>query len=267
MGLPCWPRLLPMFVGEGWWRVRASETDLLGVHMQVIAVVLGAGRGTRMGAGQNKVVLPIAGTPILVRAIESLARCPSVSEIVLVAHPDEIAYCREAIVRQWDLDLVSAVIAGGDTRHRSEERALDWLRDRIAAGAIDLILIHDGARPFVRADDVERLIEAACSCGGALLAAPVPPDDMLATVSNDGTIAGLCDVAHLWRAQTPQAFDAAKLLAAYDRARQDGFEGTDTSASFERMGYAVQIVPGAATNIKITTPEDLLRAERIARSM
>jgi 2-C-methyl-D-erythritol 4-phosphate cytidylyltransferase len=230
---------------------------------RTIAVVLCAGQGTRLGAGQNKVFLPLAGRPVVVHAVAALAACPAVHGVLLVAHPREVAYCETEIVSRYGLSTVIGVIAGGASRHQSEERALAVLRPQIEAGALDLLLIHDGARPFVAPDDVARLIAAARTTGGAVLASALAPDEVVARVGADGTLAAVYGPDELWRAQTPQAFDAAALLSAYERAHTDGFEGTDTAASFERLGRAVAIVPGSPDNFKITTPHDLQRAERL----
>ena len=230
-----------------------------------VAVVLCAGQGTRMRATQNKVFLPVLGKPMLVYTLEAFARAEEVDEVVLVAHPDEVAYCEDEIVRRYALSHVGTVVAGGASRHQSEQRALDALRSRIEAGSVDVVLIHDGARPFVPSSDVDALVRVARACGGALLATPVAQDEAIVRVDDLGRAAEALPPGELWRAQTPQAFDARMLLAAYDRASCEGFEGTDTSASFERAGHSVRVVAGSAENFKVTTPHDLVRAERIAR--
>lgn len=232
---------------------------------RTVAVILCAGQGTRMGAGQNKVFLPILGKPLLVYTIEAFQRARAVDDILLVAHPNEVDYCREEIVRRYGLAGVREVIAGGATRHQSEERALDWLRARIEASAVGVVLIHDGARPFVPPEEIDALAQVAAEAGGALLASAVEPDTVIARVDEEGYIAALLAPEELWRAQTPQAFEARTLLAAYDAARAEGFEGTDTASTYERAGHEVRIVPGSADNFKVTTPHDLLRAEQVVR--
>jgi 2-C-methyl-D-erythritol 4-phosphate cytidylyltransferase len=230
-----------------------------------VAVILCAGQGTRMGAGQNKVFLPLAGKPLLVYTIEAFRRASAVDEIVLVAHPAEVGYVEVEIVAAYCPDAVAAVLAGGASRHQSEERALDALRPRIEAGAVGVVLIHDGARPFVAPERVDELVGAARQTGGALLASALAPDEVIARARDDGTVTTVFESAELWRAQTPQAFDARMLLAAYDQAGAEGFEGTDTASSFERLGHAVRVVAGDSTNFKVTTPQDLLRAEVLVR--
>lgn len=241
----------------------AKPTD--GMTAATVAVVLCAGQGTRMRAAQNKVFLPLRGKPLLVHTLEAFAGAREVDEVLLVAHPDEVAYCENEIVRRFELSSVLGVIAGGASRHQSEQRALDALRPRIVAGAIDVVLIHDGARPFVPPEEVDALIRAARECGGALLATPVERDEAIVRVGGNDCAFEALPPAELWRAQTPQAFDARTLLAAYDRAGHEGFEGTDTAASYERAGHRVCVVAGSGENLKVTTPQDLVRAERILR--
>ena len=228
----------------------------------VVAVVLGAGQGTRMGAGRNKVLLTLCGAPILVHALRAFERAPAVDVTLLVAHPDELAKCR-ALLAEYGLVKVSEVIAGGATRHQSEERALAWLRPRIEAGEIATLLIHDGARPLITPDEIAALIAATAETGGALLAAPVAPDEMLLMLDDVGRVTRTWPADDLALAQTPQAFAAQRLLAAYDDARRDGFEGSDTAAAFERAGGLARVVFGSRANLKITTPDDLLRAEAL----
>jgi 2-C-methyl-D-erythritol 4-phosphate cytidylyltransferase len=226
----------------------------------VVAVVLGAGQGARMGAGRNKVLLTLRGKPILVHALAAFEQTPQVTETLLVGRPDEVAMC-QGMVAEYGLAKVAAVIPGGATRHQSEERALDWLRPRIEAGEIAVLFIHVGARPLITPDEIAALIAATTATGGALLAAA--PDETLLQLNDDGTVTRVWPSDELALAQTPQAFDARRLLAAYDAARADGFEGSDTAASFERTGGQVRVVFGRSINLKITTPDDLLRAEAL----
>jgi 2-C-methyl-D-erythritol 4-phosphate cytidylyltransferase len=218
-----------------------------------------------MGAGRNKVFLPLRDKPLVVHTIEAIAAAAAVGSILLVAHPQEVAYCEGEIVDRYGLARVRGVIAGGATRHQSEERALAALRPEVEMGTVDVVLIHDGARPLVTPEEIGRVIVAARETGGALLATPVEAGEVIAEVSHDGTVEQIYPAGELWRAQTPQAFLAARLLDAYDAAREAGFEGTDTAASYERLGYAVRVVAGSETNLKVTTPEDLARAEALLR--
>lgn len=232
-----------------------------------VAVLLCAGQGTRMGVAQNKILLPLAGKPLLVYAIEAFARAPGVAEIVLVAHPREVDHITAAIVQPLGLPKPITVISGGASRHQSEYCALAMLRERILADQVTLVLLHDGARPLVAQDDIVRLLDAARVTGGALLATPVSPGERIVVRGDEATAGEDYPTAHLWRAQTPQAFAARPLLAAYEAAQVAGFEGTDTASSFERAGFAVRVVAGSPTNIKVTTPEDLVVAADLLRQI
>jgi 2-C-methyl-D-erythritol 4-phosphate cytidylyltransferase len=228
-----------------------------------LAVVLGAGQGTRMGAGGNKMLLSLRGMPILARTVQAFVDTSEVDEILLVAHPNEVTLCEDLIMGRYGLTKVRAVIAGGPTRHQSEDRALAWLRPRVEAGEVGVILIHDGARPLVTPGEIAKVVEAASATGGAMLAGSVTADEKLLELGEDGCVVRTLPSSELVRAQTPQGFQARLLLEAYDAARAAGFEGTDTAASVERMGWPIAVVWGSGRNLKITTPDDLIRAEAL----
>ncbi len=243
-------------------------------HPYTVAVVLCAGQGTRMSASRNKVFLPLAGRPLVVHTLRAFEAAASIDEALLVAHASETEYVEREILGRYPLSKVTGVVAGGATRHQSEQNALDALRERIARGEIDVILVHDGARPFVTPDAIDRLVAAAHASGAAILAAPIAADEVLLGVDEDGRLKTLNSSSdaegrtpyQLMRAQTPQGFSASALLAAYDQARADAFEGTDTAAALERLGMPVMAVASTAANLKITTPDDLLRAEALLRA-
>ncbi len=236
---------------------------------RVVAVVLCAGQGTRMGASRNKIFLSLAGASVAAHAISAFERSPLVDEILVMGRADELARLRETVIARHGFAKVSGVVEGGSSRHQSEERALEALRPRILAGEIGLVMIHDGARPLVSEEDIARLVDAIHALpapGGALLATPLAPDEHIAQVGDDGAIERLYVATELARAQTPQGGDARTLLAAYDRARAVGFEGTDTASVIEAAGAPVAIVWGNEANIKVTTRDDLLRAEATLRA-
>ena len=238
---------------------------------RVVAVILCAGQGTRMGASENKVFLPLAGRPALLWSVAAFERAASAHEVLLVAHPGEVERVREAVASAHPLKVIG-VVSGGATRSGSERRALAALRPRIESGEVDLVMIHDGARPLVTPEEIERLARGAQApgkpgeAGGALLAAPLSPDEEIGQVEPDGRLKRLFTPGELARAQTPQAFDARLLLAAYDQAEAGGFDGTDTASTVERMGAPVLAVTGSEDNLKLTTPDDLARAEAIMRT-
>jgi 2-C-methyl-D-erythritol 4-phosphate cytidylyltransferase len=189
-----------------------------------------------------------------------------VDEILLVAHADEMERARAVTA---DCAKVTNVVAGGATRSQSETRALAALRLRIATGEIGMVMIHDGARPLVTPDEITRLARAVhelAQPGGALLAAPVDAGEETGEIGSDGALARVFAPEELARAQTPQAFHAALLLEAYDRAQADGFEGTDTASTVERFGAPVMVVSGSDENLKLTAPDDLPRAAAIIQA-
>jgi 2-C-methyl-D-erythritol 4-phosphate cytidylyltransferase len=231
-----------------------------------IAVILCAGQGTRMRADRNKVLLLLLGKPLIAHTLAAFERAASVDEILLIAHPDEVVYFAREVVPAGGTSKVGGVIAGGATRHQSEQCALDALRERITTGEIALVMIHDGARPLVEPEEIDQLAEVAREGAGAILVTPIAATETLLETRPDGAVALVAAPEELARAQTPQAFDAKLLLAAYDRAHLDGFEGTDTASSLERLGHTIRAVYGGDENIKVTTPDDLLRAEAILRA-
>ena len=222
------------------------------------AVVLAGGSGTRLGAEGNKVYLPLAGRPLLAWALEAFARAESVRRLVLVARPEDRSPARAAA------DAVPhpvEVVDGGSTRHGSEWAALRRLAPAIRSGDIDVVAIHDGARPVLPVQLIEDIVAAARTHGAVVPGLPLTgvaaPDETGRLRPVEGTLV---------RVQTPQAFRADLLLAAYEQAERDGFAGTDTAACVERYaGIPVHCIPGDPRNIKVTYRPDLVLAERLLR--
>lgn len=225
--------------------------------MRVAALVLAAGRGERFGAGQPKAFLPLAGRPLVVHAVEALAACDAIDWIVAVLPAAEIGRLAAA---QWSAVAtrkILASVAGGAERQDSMRAGLSAL-----PADVELVAIHDAARPLVRPSDVARVVAAATRSGAALLAVPVR--DTLKRV-REGRVVETPPREGLWAAQTPQVFRAALLREALAKARADAFQGTDDAQLVERLGYAVQIVEGDPSNLKITWPADLAWAEACVR--
>jgi 2-C-methyl-D-erythritol 4-phosphate cytidylyltransferase len=218
-------------------------------------LLLAAGSGTRVGAGTNKVLLELRGTPILVRSLRTVLSLRYVERLVVVARRDDVGVVREVVEQELPEDRTAELVVGGATRHDSEWRGLAPLRDAVSAGAIDVLVVHDVARPLAEASLFDATVEAARQHGGAV---PVRPQPGLVTAVGDRHVRGLVGV------QTPQAFRAAELLDAYTRAETDGFTGTDTASCFAAYaGLPVHGVPAPATNFKVTFPEDVALAERL----
>lgn len=220
------------------------------------AVVLGAGSGSRVGAERNKVLLEVAGRPVLAHALLTALAVPDVVRVVLVVRPGEEAEVIEAVAPHLAEDDEVLVVPGGATRHASERAALVALRDSIEDGSVDVVAIHDGARPLADVALWGDTIRAAQSAGGAL-----PVRRVLGLVRRDDATR----VAPLGGVQTPQAFGAQLLLGAYDAAATAGFEGTDTASTVEHFAGDVRIaaVDAPADNIKVTFAPDLALADAL----
>lgn len=222
-------------------------------------IVLAAGSGTRVGNSRNKVYLPLAGRRIVTWSLELLRKIPGIDRLVLVVRNDDRELAEEVLDRELPgvpVDLVT----GGETRHESEYRALLHLADEIRRGEIDVVVVHDAARPLAPARIVEEVLATAIRTGSAIPALPL--EDVVG-VDEAGRMshAGRTDMV---RVQTPQAFKSGPLLAAYQAAAVEGFTGTDTASCVERYeGLSVQVVSGDPRNIKVTYADDLFTAELI----
>lgn len=229
------------------------------VAASAAVVVLAGGSGSRVGADRNKVLLPLAGLPVLAHSVRTALTLDGVHRIVVVVRTEDRDAVAEALgphLGTHDVWLVD----GGAERHDSEYAALRALRGDIEAGEISVVAIHDAARPLASAGLFRATIDHAAAEGAAVPAvAPGPLSDAVGRLT-DGDLAAV---------QTPQAFAAQALLAAYDRAAEDGFRGTDTAACLEHYVVAVGVetaihrVPGERTNLKVTFPDDLALAEEL----
>ena len=221
----------------------------------VAVVVVAAGAGTRLGAGRNKVLLPLLGVPVVAWSVRTALALPEVRRVVVVHHPEE----RDAMVEALGPHLGDGevlLVPGGATRHASEWQALQALSSEVDDGSVGVVAVHDAARPLADADLFERTFAAAREHGGAIPAVPV--DGVL---TRDGTSLA---PGVLVGVQTPQAFRAGVLLAAYRAAAADGFTGTDTASCVERYGdERLAAVPSTSANLKVTFPEDLELAARL----
>ena len=223
--------------------------------MRAAAIIVAGGEGTRMGARVNKVFMEVDGRSILEHSLQLFESTPLVDEVVLVARQVDLSLCEPLRARFTKL---SAVVPGGDQRHRSEFAGLRSLAGRIDAGEVDIVLVHDAVRPFASHALVERLMAGVAQTIGCIPGLPVGRATALVA---DGWIAGY--PRNLWTVQTPQAFQATWLLEAHNKAARQGFIGTDTASVVEWAGGEVSVIEGEPDNIKITTAEDLARAERI----
>lgn len=222
--------------------------------MKTVALIPAAGMGRRMGASMNKQYLLLDGKPILAHTIELFQQADCIDEIVIVVPAEEIDYCRLHVVEKYGLEKVRQIVAGGAERQNS---VLNGLR-ALDCHDEDLVIIHDGVRPFVPLAAVQRSIEMAQEYDGALLAVPVKDT---VKVVKDAFVTSTPERSRLWLAQTPQTFRYRIIRAAHESAAAEGFSCTDDASLLERSGHKVHVVIGDYRNIKITTPEDLLLAE------
>lgn len=228
--------------------------------MSAAVVILAAGSGSRVGADVNKVLLELDGRPVLAHSVLTALSLDDVDPVVLVCRAGEEEAVAGAVTPYLgDRDLL--LVPGGATRHASEQAALDVLAPRVESGQVDVVVIHDGARALAPAALFGQVIAEARASGGAVPATALGgllPRDPVAPAP-DGVLVGV---------QTPQAFRAEPLLDAYAAARREGFEGTDTAACLERFrpDVTVVVVPSSPANLKITYPEDLAAAARLARA-
>jgi 2-C-methyl-D-erythritol 4-phosphate cytidylyltransferase len=216
------------------------------------AIIVAAGSGTRFGGATPKQFLEIGGKPLLIHTIEKFENCPAIDEIILVISMDEIANFF-AILEKFNFTKLNKIVAGGKTRAESVSNGLD----AIESDSLEVVAVHDGARPFVSIEEITATIEKAQLMGAACLVAPVT--DTIKEVA-DGKIVQTIERTRLRRALTPQAFRFEILQKAF--ADADLSEAaTDECFLVEKLGYEIATVEGSAKNIKITTREDWDLAE------
>ncbi|HVO92597.1 MAG TPA: 2-C-methyl-D-erythritol 4-phosphate cytidylyltransferase [Terriglobales bacterium] len=228
--------------------------------MRTTAIVVAAGEGRRIGQNVSKTYLPIGGRPLILRTLDRVFSAPAISDVVLVIAGADLQHC-EALLRgdsalshrAWTLQ------SGGASRQQSVQRGLE----RVPAGT-DIVVIHDGARPFVSAALLDRCIFAAVEKGAAV--AGLPARDTIKSVTPDGWIKSTPERKTLWEIQTPQAFRRDLIVAAHDQARRQGIEATDDAMVVELIGRPVFVVAGERLNFKITVPEDIWLAELLVAS-
>jgi len=226
--------------------------------MRVAAIIAAAGVGLRMQSQIAKPYLLLAGRPILAHTLEVFENVREVQEVTVVAHPDDLEYCREEVIAPYGFKKVLRLVPGGKERQDSVYHALKALKQE---DGLDIILVHDGVRPFVHPEQIRQVIKAARSHGGAILG--VPAQDTLKRVNPQGKVIHTLDRKDIWQIQTPQGFQADLLWRAFIEAYSRNFYGTDEASLLEEMGQQVAVIQGDLRNLKITTPEDLELAEAL----
>ncbi|WP_195781463.1 2-C-methyl-D-erythritol 4-phosphate cytidylyltransferase [Priestia megaterium] len=221
--------------------------------MKYEIIVLAAGQGKRMKAGRNKQFLTIQNVPLIIHTLQKFEQDPWCSGIVLVVNEKEVGIFEE-LLTEYPIQKVQSLTVGGDERQYSVYNGLKSLKQA------QMVLIHDGARPFVQQNTIHELVEKAASDKAAVLAVPVK--DTIKRVEQ-GTVIETVERSSLWAIQTPQAFLFDVVMDAHEKAKTNEYLGTDDASLVEKAGQKVSIVEGNYDNIKLTTPEDLLYAEAI----
>jgi 2-C-methyl-D-erythritol 4-phosphate cytidylyltransferase len=225
-------------------------------------LIAAAGSGRRMGAEINKLLLPVAGRPVLAWTLEAALACEDIHWIGVMGQPEDGPTIAAILAAAGPAKLVQWIL-GGPTRQDSVRLGLAALPAEAEA-----VLIHDGARCLATADLFSRCAGAlrdAIPAGAGIIAA-TPVTDTIKQVDSAGQILSTPDRQQLWAAQTPQGFAVQQLRQAHRQAQEDGWSVTDDAALYERLGFPVRVLEAPASNIKLTTPFDLAVAEAVLRS-
>lgn len=223
------------------------------------AIIVAAGSGKRMGTKTSKQYLEIKGKPILVHTLEKFQKAEFINEIILVTGSNEVNYCKNEIVNKYALSKVTCVVEGGAERQISVFKGI-----KAVSKKTDIVLIHDGVRPFVKTEDIENTVLTAVSKKACVLG--VRAKDTVKVCNSDNIITDTPDRNTLWYIQTPQTFSYDTIYKAHENAELDGYIGTDDAVLVERMGVKVYVAEGSYDNIKITTAEDLILGNVILES-
>ncbi len=222
------------------------------------AILVAAGNSTRMRqtAGGRKALAELGGKTVLEHCCAAFDATPSISEIVLVAHPEDLAQIQRMARELPAMVKVSAVLPGGAERTDSVSKGVD-----ACAEEVELVAIHDGARPFVTPELIQRCVEIAAFRGAAVAALPLT--DTVKLSADGGHVEKTLDRNVLWGAQTPQVFQRKRFLELLSKAKSQGFKPTDDAALWEVYVGPVPLAQGERLNFKLTTPEDLELARAI----
>lgn len=222
----------------------------------VSVIIAAAGMSNRMGSKINKQFIAIGGKPILAHTIEKFENSRYIDEIILVLKEDEIDYCRREIVNKYGFKKVKKIIKGGDERQSSVYNGILALNENTS-----IVLTHDGARPFIKTDIIDKSIREVDRVDACIVGVPVK--DTIKVVGDSSEIIDTPNRSTLWAAQTPQCFRKEIIKLAHEKAIEDSYLGTDDSSLVERLGLKVNLIMGSYENIKITTPDDILLGETL----
>ena len=224
--------------------------------MTVSAVIVAAGKGTRMNHDIRKQYLLLAGRPILTHTLMVFEACEQIDQIVVVIPEDDFDFCQKTVINPLNLKEKICLVRGGTRRQDSVYNGLASLDPKT-----EIVVIHDGVRPFVTVENLSDCILAARATGACILG--IPAGDTVKRVNQYGIVEATLARDEIWLAQTPQAFAYDVILKAHATARKAGYSGTDDALLVERLGIDVKVITGSPKNIKITSPEDLILAQAI----
>jgi len=225
---------------------------------KITVLIPAAGMGRRMGRAVAKQFLPLGDKPMLAHTLLAFQRASVVDEIIPILSEEDMETCLTAIIEHYHITKVKTLVVGGKERQDSVYNGLQ----KIGKDA-DIVLVHDGVRPFVTHDMIRETAELAQK--GECVAVGVPLKDTVKEVGADGIVRATLDRSRLWAIQTPQAFPVKTLRRVYDESYARKMYGTDDATLVERAGIKVRVIMGSYENIKITTSEDLLLAEEILK--
>lgn len=238
--------------------MKMSETNFVKQGKKVSAIIVAAGKGSRMNAAVNKQYLMLSNKPVLAYTLEAFEKTEMISEVILVIHREDHRLFEESVL-PYGYKKITAVAEGGTDRQASVYNGLARISSEPA-----IIVVHDGARPLVTPGIISNSVVSAARYGAACVGVPVK--DTIKKVNPDYTVSDTPDRSVLWAIQTPQTFQREILIKAHEKAIAEGYRGTDDSVLAERLGVSVRMVMGSYTNLKITTAEDLIFAEAFLKT-
>lgn len=226
------------------------ENDALQQRKKISAVIVAAGMGKRMERNYNKQYIKLEGVPILAHTAIQFQNHPHIDEVVIVVGQGEVEYCRENIVEKNNLQKVKMIVEGGKERYHSVYNGIKAVSEEC-----ELVLIHDGARPFVTREIINESIASANTYGCSIVGMPVK--DTIKVIDEEGFVKDTPKRDQLWLVQTPQTFKKDLILQAHQKREKEDLAVTDDAMLVEALGRRVKMIRGDYENIKITTPEDL----------
>ena len=225
---------------------------------QATAIIVAGGKGTRMGLEIKKQYVLLEGKEVLAHTIEKFEQVEEIEEIIVVVSREEIEFVEQEICKKYGFNKVHKVVAGGKERQDSVYEGLKQ------AGNAKYVLIHDGARPFVKGSMIKKIVEEVKEKKACVVGVRVK-DTIKECQDQTQKVTSTLKREKLWSVQTPQAFEKELLQKAYQFAKEKNIVGTDDSSLVEKMGQEVFMVQGDYLNLKITTKEDLLFAKEILK--